>query len=430
MGIEQQLHATSLSSEADSRARHLVGAEFQASANICLGQFGKIFNDLCGGLPIRQQIQHILNRQPRPRHAGLAEPDVIINRDMRGEGDGLHGGYLAQVGNGANWGGRVAWAGYIERAVMLAIRRGEGLVIDENDLEFELPEDLIPNYPIASEVNWADCTKAGDYVPIMFDWYRWVGNCCTVVAFIKPNSHDFAKIPAPEYHLFSGLLARCSKLMLSIIALTHKGEFGEAASIIHRSLTETAIKLLWLCEADQGNRARRLMADGLRTELEFESLINANIDDTGNAATPLETRMLGSIERMFVASEMTRQEIVKIKKLPNLAAMMGSIGWPRLQYVILQRIGSHAVHGTWPNLLTDYLTESDVDGFRFMPSGDPVSMHINQYMMGARLVLMATSAYVQYCLANPAGGEFAGMLDEAHDHLMDDYWKATNLLES
>jgi Family of unknown function (DUF5677) len=288
-------------------------------------------------------------------------------------------------------------------------------------------EEMIPNYPVFMEKDWNECSESGDFGYIFFEWYRWVGNLATVVAFIQPNSGEFAPISKREYHLWSALIGRCSRLMLSIIALTHEREFGETASIIHRSLMETAVKLIWVSAKDIVNRTERLIANGLQPELEFERLIRSNIQNNGGNATPLEKRMLVSIENHFLAAGLTKNEVEQAKRIPNLASMFEDIGWSRLEYVIFQRLGSHAVHGNWPALIVDYLVESDLEGIDFMPRGTPVVMHPNLYMSGGRLVLAAIAAYCRACLSPAAGTDFEGLAEEAYDRLMQDYEKAIEL---
>lgn len=289
------------------------------------------------------------------------------------------------------------------------------------------PEELIPNYPHFSAENWTGAASEYGFGYIFFEWYRWVGNLTTVVAFIQPDSPDFGKISKQEYHLLSALLARCSRLMLSIIALTHERKFGEAASIIHRSLMETAVKLIWVCAEDTPERVRWLIASGLQPELEFERNIKSNIEEAAGEATELETRMLLSIENHFNASGMSKSDVANSKRLPDLFSMFKNIGWSRLDYVILQRIGSHAVHGNWPSLLVDYLEKSDIDGYDFQPRGDDVDAHPNMYMGGARLVLSAIAAYSQVCLPTTGSGDFGGLAEEAYVKLINDYDRAIEL---
>ncbi len=167
-----------------------------------------------------------------------------------------------------------------------------------------------------------------------------------------------------------------------------------------------------------------MIASGLSPELEFEKEIAANIEANDGTQTPLEGRMLASIQRHFDAAGLTRDEVYSSKRLPDLSAMFRDIGWSRLQYVVLQRLGSHAVHGNWPSLLSDYLEQTDVQGFDFMPRGDPKDAHVNMFMTGARITLKAISAYCNIMMTDPSRNDFEGLAQEAHELLMRDYRRA------
>jgi Family of unknown function (DUF5677) len=298
---------------------------------------------------------------------------------------------------------------------------------DSNEEGGRDPKELVPDAPDPSDAEWEACEASGDFIPIFFEWLRWAGQISLTLATIHPSSSDYAKITAREFHLLTGLMARCSRLILSLIALTHKGEFGEAASIIFRSLNESAIKIMWLCESDTENRAKRMIADGLKVELEFEAEIRKNIKESDGEPAALEARMLKSIHNHFLAAELTRDEVTQIKKLPDMWSILDGIGQSRLQYVIQQKLGSHAVHGTWPSLLADYLTPSENEAFPFQPRDGPVSPHINQYMMGSRMVLRACSAFAGFALTGDGCDAFVALLDDVDDQLMSDYEKAIEL---
>src|SRR6266480_119580 len=71
--------------------------------------------------------------------------------------------------------------------------------------------------------------------------------CTPVAAHIQRSTLAFRHIPSQHYHVLVGLLNRCARLMLSNIALSHEGKFGETTAIIDRCIFETAVKLTWLC---------------------------------------------------------------------------------------------------------------------------------------------------------------------------------------
>jgi hypothetical protein len=141
-------------------------------------------------------------------------------------------------------------------------------------------------------------------------------------------------------------------------------------------------------------RFDRYFADGLRTELEFKGHIETNIAERGEII-PLETKMLRSIENTIMASEMSEDAISNAKKLPDLAAIVQSLGLGRLIYVAAQKMGSHHVHGTWTSLLMHYLEERSEAPSEFAPRGHDCSTHINQYMFVSKIVLMMMAGYVR-----------------------------------
>jgi len=47
--------------------------------------------------------------------------------------------------------------------------------------------------------------------------------------------------------------------------------------------------------------------------------------------------------------------VLTTKKLPDMASMLLDLGENRISYVVLERYGSHHVHGSWPSLRAHYL---------------------------------------------------------------------------
>lgn len=160
--------------------------------------------------------------------------------------------------------------------------------------------DLIPDIPQFSQEDWDECRRLSDFGLILFEWYRWVGILSTTVAFVAPESPDFEPIPDVEYHHLAGLMARCARLMMATVALTHERQFGEAAAILLRSQMETSVKIAWICRDNSTERSQRIIATSLRPEIEFEKIIFDNISDRSGEELPIETRMLKSIDNPFI----------------------------------------------------------------------------------------------------------------------------------
>ncbi|MBL4781847.1 MAG: hypothetical protein JKX92_06350 [Porticoccaceae bacterium] len=251
----------------------------------------------------------------------------------------------------------------------------------------------IPLPPEITEEDIQKCRDAGDYCPVMFEWYKYVSQIAYFYASIQLNSPAIKDIPKIHHSVLIGLLNRCSRLMLSNVTLSHEGLFGETTSIIDRSIFESAIKLSWLCTKGDIDSFNRFIAEGLKTEIEFKTKIASNIEERGGDRIAIEKRMLNSIGNYIGKSELSEDEIVNSKNLPNLAQMIEVVGHDRLAYIVGQKIGSHHVHGTWVSLWFHYVEEEN--GI-IHPRGHNTPTHVNQYAYVPLVVLDAISAYINF----------------------------------
>lgn len=206
--------------------------------------------------------------------------------------------------------------------------------------------------------------------------------------------------------------------MLSNIALSHEGRFGETTAIVDRCIFESAAKVTWLSSEPNDENFIRFLADGLRTEIEFRTQIAANIAKRGGDVLPIEKRMLKSIENHITASELTETQIAMAKRLPDFASMFTAIGFDRLAYTVVQKIGSHHIHGTWPSLLFHYLDEDDEHPGEFGPRGHDCSTHVNQFMVVPLIVLRAVDAYLRYVMSEADHAAFHGLLKSTQDEIL------------
>ena len=261
----------------------------------------------------------------------------------------------------------------------------------------------IPVPPEITEDQLTHCQETGDFCPILFEWYKYVGLLCNFYASIRSDSPAVRKLPPLHYAVLVGLLNRCSRLMLANVALSHKeGLFGETTAILDRCIFESVIKASWLCKTGDEGQFARFIADGLKTEIEFKNQIEKIISERGGSPLVIESRMLKSIENYISSSGLSEQEISNSKKLPDLASMIQSVGGDRLHYVVGQKLGSHHVHGTWPSLRFWYLTEHDgVLG----PRDHDCATHVNQYVFIPIFVLQAVRAFVEFICAKTDDAE-------------------------
>jgi len=253
-------------------------------------------------------------------------------------------------------------------------------------------EIKIPDPPVITEEDLNKCRKSGDFCPILFEWYKYVGLLCNFYSCIRQDSPAIRSIPPIQYYILVGLLNRCSRLMLSNVALSHEGLFGETTNIIDRCITESATKIAWLCHHEKDDYFNRFLSEGLKTELEFKKVIEKAIDDRG---TPIkiEERMLKSIQNHINSSGLSESEIDTAKKLPDMAAMIDSLGYDRLMYIVIQRMGSHHIHGTWPSLRLHYLEEEN--GI-LHPRDHDCETHVNQFVFIPILVLTAMKSFIDF----------------------------------
>jgi hypothetical protein len=263
----------------------------------------------------------------------------------------------------------------------------------------------------------AQCRKSGDFRPVLFEWYKFVGILSNFLARIRGDSPGVRQIPAVHYAVLIGLLNRSARLMVANVALSHEGAFGETTAIVDRCIFESCVKLSWLCSGALADGFERFLAEGLKTELELEKEIKANIETRSGVVLGIERRMLGSIGRHIAAAGLTSEAIAASKKLPDMAAMIAALGHDRLMYVIGQRIGSHHVHGTWPSLRVHYL-EADESG-RLRPRDHDCSTHVNQFMFVPLAVLRAMHSFVAFAFTDADfSAAFSSLLQSTEEEIM------------
>ncbi len=273
-----------------------------------------------------------------------------------------------------------------------------------------------PDPPQFSDAEFESCQKSRDYCPILFEWYKYVGVVTNVLACIDRASPAARPVEPVHYAVLIGLLNRCSRLMLANVSLSHEGLYGETTAIIDRSIFESCVKVLWLCEQASDGSFERFITDGLKTELTLKSEIETKIAARGGAILPIEERMLRSIARYIKTSSLTDAQIADAKKLPDLASMLDVLGRERLAYVVGQKIGSHHVHGTWPSLLLHYLEWDDAGNFH--PRDHNAPTHVNQYVFVPLMVLEAAKAFSGWLLNEPDASALTEMLQSIEDEIL------------
>lgn len=254
--------------------------------------------------------------------------------------------------------------------------------------------EYVPPRPPRFDQDLLDkCKSSGDHRPLAFEWYKHVGLLTIQFVMAVPESPAFRTIPSIQFGVLIGSLNRCCRLMLANLRLASEGKHGEATRILDRCIFETCVKVVWLCQTTDADRFDRFLADGLKRDHEFKQIITDEIAKRGNGELVIERRMLDSIERSMTSAGLDEQAISKTKRLPDMASLLQATGKDRLAYVAIERMGSHAVHGSWTDLLTNYL---EIDAGRFVPRDNDVSIDVNQFVAVALFVLEALESFIVF----------------------------------
>ena len=275
----------------------------------------------------------------------------------------------------------------------------------------------LPDPPQFSDEEIQKCRESGDFMPVLFEWYKFVGHICIFFAQLQKESPAAKEIPSIHFAILTGLLNRCARLMLSNVALSHNGRFGETTALLDRCIFESSLKVEWLCNKGNDESFQRYLSGGLKTEIELEKEITGNIADRESGEVlNIEERMLSSIERHIDAAGLSREEIAETKKLPDVSAMLRDLGHERLTYVVSQRLGSHHVHGTWPSLLLHYLEINDVGEFSLRDHN--CGTHPNQFVMIPLQVLGAVRAFIVYLIEGKEAKPVVDLLESIQEEIL------------
>jgi hypothetical protein len=241
------------------------------------------------------------------------------------------------------------------------------------------------------------CRDRGEPMPLMFEWFKHVALLAIDVAATSPSQPGH--LPRDRVHLgvLRGLLNRCARLMLSTVKLAHERRGGESVALLARCIAESALTAQWLIRKMEDDSFARYVGYAIRTDLKLKEVIDSNIAERGGEVLVIEERMLRSIERVASRAGTTVEAATATKKMPDIASMIRDLGYPDQLYVTVQRIGSHAVHGSWTDLLFHYIEEQEDGSFTMTDTVDSVP-HPNQLSMTALLVLDTMRSHSTFIL--------------------------------
>lgn len=268
---------------------------------------------------------------------------------------------------------------------------------------------MAPSAPEITPEDLESCRASGVFSPVLFEWYKFTGMLCNFFACIRADSPAVAAPSVRDYAVLIGLLNQMSRLMLANVVLPHQGLHGDTTAILDRCIFESAVKVFWLCTSRESDRFDRLVADGLKSELELKAQIEAKVLARCQPLL-IESRMRDSIDGYLKIAELSEAQVSATPKLPDLASLLEAIGSERLLYVVGQKIGFHHVHGTRPSLILHYL--EDVDGV-LAPGDRDYPTHVNQHVFEPLVVLDALRAFVNHVIGEPKEREELHLLLDA-----------------
>lgn len=176
------------------------------------------------------------------------------------------------------------------------------------------------------------------------------------------RNHEPAKLTDRSQAICCGLLVRLVKYMLCAdVVASSLHQSADVLMAINRCMLESAVNVMFLLVKDAPEVYEDFVKKGLGPEREFHDFIQENVAATGRA-TPMEERMLASIVRVFEHSG------VRLEDVPtrhqewggNMRSKMEELEWVGLY--IGYRTWSHAVHGTWADVVMRHLVY-EPDGF-------------------------------------------------------------------
>ncbi len=276
-------------------------------------------------------------------------------------------------------------------------------------------ENFQSKLPTFSDELIEQCKQSGDFRPILFEWYKFIGIFCVQISSISQDSPALRNIPSVQFAVLVGLLNRCSRLMLANTRLSSTGRYGETTRLLDRSISESAIKVQWLCHKDSLERFRRYLANGIKQDLMLKKQIEQNINNRDDNVLVIEERILTSIKKVLDLSELTEEEVNNAKPLQDFASMCNDLEYGDVLYTSVQRMGSHAVHGTWSELVFNYLEH---ENGKFHPRNHEISTQDAQFIIIIHLVIDALKAFLKYATSDvPDRREILNVLNEADNQI-------------
>jgi len=236
------------------------------------------------------------------------------------------------------------------------------------------------------------CAEEGRFSEVAFELYKEAGCILSVCAHCYLSEEPGEMVLTRNQAICAGLLVRINKFMITVVQLCSQADRGEVIMALNRCIAESAINLRFLARKNEGRFYDQFVRFSLAPEREFHDLVRRNIAERGGVELPIEARILDSIDSLCDASGVRIEDVgSKYRDWgKGVRARFDALGESDA-YVLSQRIPSHAVHGTWVDLLQNHL-EAKGEGF----SPNPGWQKVDERLLGpvAIMVLDAAEDYL------------------------------------
>ena len=258
------------------------------------------------------------------------------------------------------------------------------------ELDDEINELIGPPVSVDSEL-LAECRERNEFGGLSFDLYQEAAKLVWVTCSTYYSNNGEEIHLTRNNAVCAGLLSRISRIMLSVLKLSSGSEHGETIQILQRCILESSVDLQYLLAKDEDTVYERFIRTGLKGERELYDIIQANIKEKNGQVLEIEQGMLQSIERTCEDSG------EKIEDIDPKAGSWGGSYRDRLKaiglgdaYPIFQSMTSQAVHGSWSDLIRNYLQKNE---HGYEPSYDHTQTDGEMFFPMALFATNAAKAY-------------------------------------
>jgi hypothetical protein len=280
-----------------------------------------------------------------------------------------------------------------------------------------LEEKLGPRVEIGGIAGEADPEKINE---VAFELYKEAWRVVNLAAHLLDEVASVKGGWPRNQAICAGLMIRITKFMLVVTQLSAEGDRAEIVHALNRSMMESAINLEFLVRTNDDKFFDQFVRFSLGPERELYDIIQANVAARGGEVLPIEERMVHSIDDVCRVSRVTIKEVDRKYGdwgggIRERLKALGKEG----RYVAMQRILSHAVHGTWVDLYKNHLEyDSKTDVFR----PEPRFKFVDERVLGpiALFVLEATQPYLErFFWRIPGTGLLLNRIEDLRSRLLE-----------